>query len=320
MNKLNSFLNLIRFKNLLIIVLIQVGVKFSLINYYLSNSALSNINFSIYLFSLITIIAGGYIINDIYDIEIDKINREETRIVGKELSKSFSFRAYYVLNIIGILSGFYVAYKVNKLWLGYIFIFFVFSLWKYSKNYKATFLIGNLQIAFLTSLSIITLALLDLTRIGFKNNDGSIIILNIILFYAGFSFITTLIREIIKDIEDIEGDKEKNTNTIAVNYGVKKTKKIAAFLIVIPIIGIAFFQYFQYSVLNTVFSVKLSCWGVNLIAISYTILIQILLVLLIIKIRASKTKSDFHLSSNLCKIIMIIGILSIPLFSFLHQK
>ena len=86
MSNLSSFLKLIRFKNLLIIVLIQVLVKFFLINAYLINSAinLSNIDFSIYLFALIAIVAGGYIINDIYDIEIDKINKPETRIIEKK--------------------------------------------------------------------------------------------------------------------------------------------------------------------------------------------------------------------------------------------
>ena len=74
-NKINSFLNLIRFKNLFITSLIQIFIKFFLIDYYLENSALSNLHFTIYLFSLLSIIAAGYIINDIYDEEIDKINK-----------------------------------------------------------------------------------------------------------------------------------------------------------------------------------------------------------------------------------------------------
>ena len=318
MNNLDSFLSLIRFKNLLIIVLIQSVIKVFLINSYLSNSALSNIDFSIYLLALITIAAGGYIINDIYDLEIDKINKPGTRIIEKKISKEFSFKVYYILNIIGITSGFYVSYQVNKLWFGCIFIFFVFNLWKYSKEYKASFLIGNLQVAFLAALSIITLSLFDLIPVGIKNEDGSKIIFYIILFYAGFSFITTLIREIIKDLEDIEGDKKINANTLAINYGVAKTKKITALLILIPIFGIAYLQYFQYNNLSNNFSIIGSSWWENFITALYTLFLQILLILLIIKIIKSNTKSDFHFSSTLCKIIMLVGILSIPLFSFLH--
>jgi len=318
MSKLKSFLKLIRFKNLLIITLIQVAIKFSLINLYFSNSALSDFDFIIYLLAIITIVAGGYIINDIYDVEIDKINNPETRIIERKIEKKTAMKAYYILNFTGIISGFYVSYQVNKFWLVCIFIFFIFSLWKYSKNYKTTFLIGNLQVSFLTALSIISIALFDLVPVGVKIEDGSTIIFYIILFYAGFSFMTTLIREIIKDMEDIEGDKKKMANTLAINYGIEKTKKITTFLILAPILGIGYFQYFQYSVLNSTFSVELSYWGVDLIAVLYTSLVQVLLMILIIKITTSNTKENFHSSSRLCKVIMLIGILSIPLFSFLH--
>ena len=90
MNKLSSFLKLIRFKNLLIISLIQISIKFLLINSYLNSFALSNVTFIIYLTGLIAIVAAGYIINDIYDVEIDKINKPEVRIVNKTISKKFS--------------------------------------------------------------------------------------------------------------------------------------------------------------------------------------------------------------------------------------
>jgi len=320
MNKISAFLKLIRFKNLLIITLIQVVIKFSLINAYLNNSALNNNEFLFYLLALITIVAAGYIINDIYDIETDKINKTETRIIEKELSKDFAFKIYYLLNLTGISSGFYVAQQVNKLWLGIIFIYFAISLWRYSKQYKTSFFIGNFQVAFLTSLSIINLALYDLIPGGIRIDDGSKIILFIILFYSGFSFFTTLVREIIKDIEDIEGDKKTNANTLAIRVGVQKTKRITIFINTLPILGIAYFQFFQYSVLSSTFSVEISYWGCSKVAAVYTLFLQFLLVLLIIKTRYSETKEDFHFVSTLSKIIMLFGILSIPLFTYLHLR
>ena len=320
MNKIIAFLKLIRFKNLLIITLIQVVIKFFLINAYLDNSALNNNEFLFYLLALITIVAAGYIINDIYDIEIDKINNPETRIIEKELSKDFSFKIYYLLNIIGISSGFYVAFQVKKLWLGIIFVYFAISLWRYSKQFKKSLIIGNLQVAFLITLSIVNLALYDLIPAGIRADDGSKIIFLIILFYAVFAFITTLIREIIKDIEDIEGDKKVNANTLAIRFGVQKVKQITISLSILPILGIAYFQYFQYSVLSSTFSVEISYWGCSKVAAIYTLFLQFLLVLLIIKTRYSETKEDFHFSSTLCKIIMLVGILSIPLFTYLHMN
>ena len=341
---MTSFIRLIRFKNLLIITLTQVVIKFSLISPYLSNSALSNIDFCIYLFALIAIVAGGYIINDIYDIEIDKINKPEARIIEKKISKKFAFKAYYMLNLIGITSGFYAAYQVNKLWLGIIFIYFTISLWQYSKQHKISFIIGNLQVAFLTALSILNLVLLDIEEFStllmnlgwmiysclgqdtwgnfireeYIEPISSPIILYIIIFYAGFSFITTLIREIIKDLEDAEGDTKIGANTLAIKFGMQRTKQIIILLNILPILGIAYFQYFQYSVLSSTFSIELSYWGVNYISAAYTVLLQVLLITLILKVSSSHTKADFHAASTLSKTIMIMGILSIPLFTYLH--
>lgn len=318
MHKLYALLNLIRFKNLLITALTQIFIKFYLINAYLSNSALSDVDFSIYLIALTSIVASGYIINDIYDIETDKINKPNSIIIEQEIKQKNAKSIYYILNIIGLFSGFYVSYQIGKIWYGIIFIFFVFSLWKYSSHYKGSFLTGNIQVAFLTSLSIINLIIFDLTPIGFSTQDGSKIVAYIILAYAVFAFLTTLIREIIKDLEDIQGDKQIGLNTLAINYGIKKTKNIITLLILTPIIGIAYFQYFQYSVLSSTFSVKLSYWGVNTIAALYVILIQVILIILLVRINRSNTKSEFYSASTLCKIIMLMGGISIPLFYFLH--
>ena len=156
--------------------------------------------------------------------------------------------------------------------------------------------------------------------IDFTNKNGSKIILYIIFIYAGFSFITTLIREIIKDLEDINGDRKIGAKTMAITYGTIKTKKIINFLISITILSIAYFQYFQYSILSSEFNVELIYWGVNMSSVLYTCFLQMLLISLIIKIKLAKTKSDFYIASTLCKIIMLTGILSIPLFHFLHQN
>ena len=124
------------------------------------------------------------------------------------------------MNFIGVTIGFFVAHNINKFSFGLIFIFLAFSLWKYSKDLKTKFLIETFQVAFLTALSIILIALFDILPLGISNN-GTKIIFKIILIYAGFSFITTLIREIIKDLEDMEGDQKIGANTLAIEYGIK---------------------------------------------------------------------------------------------------
>jgi len=136
-------------------------------------------------------------------------------------------------------------------------------------------------------------------------------ILKIILCYTAFAFITTFIREIIKDLEDIKGDKNINAKTLAITYGIEKTKWIALVCTMLSFFGIAYFQYFQYSIIG-------SEWGINKITILYTLFLQVLLLFLGLKIYYSQVKADFYFISQLCKFIMIVGILSIPLFTYLH--
>lgn len=315
---LKGFLNLVRIKNLFIIALVQLVIKFSLINSYMKESALSNIDFIFYLFSLISIVAGGYIINDIYDIKTDSINKKGRIIIDKIVKKNNAYRAYYLLNTLAIISGFYVAYNVKELWVGFIFLYLTISLWLYSKKYKTSFLAGNLQVAFLTFLSILNLAIFDIIPIEKQMNNKSEIILLIIISYAFFSFLTTLIREIIKDIEDIEGDKQIYANTLVISLGLNRTKQIIMILSTIMVICITYFQYFQYSVLSSTFLNEVSYWGANYISVAYILFIQLLIITLILKIYSSKSKTDFHNTSTLCKLIMIVGILSIPLFTYTH--
>ncbi len=297
------------------IALIQVLIKYTLINVYLDKFTLNNIRFSFYLIALILIVAAGYIINDIYDIETDKINKKENQIIGNSISSKSAFNYYYLLNFLGVLFGFYIALSIGKTAFGFIFIFFAFSLWRYSKQHKTSFATGNFQVAFLTALSIINLILFDLVPIGINNENGSLMISKIIIFYAGFSFITTLIREIVKDIEDLEGDQKINAKTLAITYGLKKSKNIVIGLTSATIICIAYFQYFQYSVISTQLE-----WGVNDISIIYTLFLQGLFLFFIYKTFKAINKEDFHFLSMLSKIIMLVGILSIPVFTLLHQN
>ena len=144
-----------------------------------------------------------------------------------------------------------------------------------------------------------------------------LIIFNIILYYASFAFIITLIREIIKDIEDIEGDKKINAKTLAITCGLKKAKWISLIFTIITFFGIAYFQYFQYNFISE-HGYETSMWGINKMAILYTVFVQLLLLFLSFKIYHSQVKMDFYFISQLCKVIMIIGVLSIPLFTYLH--
>ena len=320
MNNIISFFRLIRLKNLIIVAITQLVIKFSLINPFLDNFILSNNQFYILVLATVFITSSGYIINDIYDVKTDKINKDEKRIIGKSISPRNAITYYITFNILGLGLGIYIAYIVNRPIFSLIFIYCILSLWTYSKRMKTSFLYGNLQVSLLTALSIFNVALFDLIANGINKNNGEIMIFKIILLFTGFAFIITFIREIIKDLEDIEGDKKIQAQTLAITYGIEKTKWVSILFTKLTFLGIAYFQYFQYSIASTEFEYDISIWGwgANKIAIIYTIFIQFLILFLAFKIYTSKNKNDFNFISELCKFIMIAGILSIPLFTYLH--
>ena len=317
-NNIISFLKLIRLKNLIIVALTQLLIKFSLINPFLDNFILSNNQFYLLVLATVFITASGYIINDIYDVKTDKINKDKKRIIGKSINSRNAISWYIFFNLIGLALGCYIAYLVKKPLFSLIFFYCVFSLWTYSKRMKSSFLIGNLQVSLLTALSIFNVVLFDLIPNGINKNNGEMMIFRIILLYAAFAFITTLIREMIKDLEDMEGDKEIKAKTLAITYGIEKTKWVLLVFTILTFLGIVYFQYFQYSIISSKFEYEISIWGVNKIAFFYTLSLQLLFIFMGHKISKSQIKSDFNFISQLCKFIMIIGILSIPIFTYLH--
>jgi len=318
MSRIIFFLKLIRLKNLIIIALTQLLIKFSLINPFVDNFILSNTQFYLLVLATVFITASGYIINDIYDVATDKINKNEKRIIGKKIKSRNAIFWYIFFNSIGLLLGCYIACSVEKPAFGLIFFYCIFSLWTYSKHMKSAFLSGNLQVSFLTALSIFNVVLFDMIPNGINKTNGELMIFKIILCYTAFAFITTFIREMIKDLEDMEGDKKINANTLAIAYGIEKTKWISLIFTMLTFFGIAYFQYFQYSIISSEFEYEISIWGINKIAILYTFFLQILFLFLGFRIYYSQVKTDFYFISQFCKFIMIVGILSIPLFTYLH--
>tara|TARA_B100000787_G_scaffold30259_1_gene20232 strand:- start:4367 stop:5329 length:963 start_codon:yes stop_codon:yes gene_type:complete len=320
MSKIISFLKLIRLKNLIIVALTQFLVKFSLINPFVENFMLSDNQFYLLVLSTVFITASGYIINDIYDVKTDKVNKEESRIIGKLITSRNAIRWYIIFNFLGLGLGIYIAYIVKQPYYSLVFVYCIFSLWTYSKRMKTSFLLGNLQVSLLTALSIFNVALFDIISNKINKNNGEMMIFKIILFYTAFAFITTFIREIIKDLEDMEGDKKIQAKTLAITYGIEKTKWVSLIFTIFTFLGIAYFQYFQYSIAKSKFEFDISIWGINKMAIIYVIFIQLLFLFLGFKIYNSKVKKDFYFISQLSKIIMIAGILSIPLFTYIHLK
>jgi len=242
----------------------------------------SDSHFFILCFSTILIAAGGYIINDYYDIKIDLVNKPRKLVVGKFISRRMAITWHLSLSFTGIVIGFYNGTIVGIIHLGAAFL-----LWLYSNKLKRLPLAGNFAVAFLSALSVFLLAIL------YRQHY------EIILVYSLFAFYISLIREIIKDMEDIKGDAVFGCRTLPIIWGFRKTKKIILLIQLIFIINLSVILY-----------------KLQLIAIVYFLLMVIFpLILLQLKLNRADTLKDFKLLSSYCKFIMCTGLGSIL---FLH--
>ena len=328
MQKITAFLHLVRLQNLLIVVLIQYFIRLAFTKTFLPFPALNDLEFFLFVFTTISIAAAGYIINDIYDVETDRINKKNKLIIGVHFQAKTAIIWYFLLNAIALFSGIYLAIIIGKPLYSLVFVYCIFFLWRYSKSMKKAFLIGNIHVAILTTLVLINTALFDIIpNIHFPGNESGGMILKIILVYAFFSFLLTLIREFVKDIEDKEGDNAINSKTMAIVLGSKKTK-IIVFCLSFLVVGIVgFWQYFQLQIIS-INNVKwdgkiyesVLIWGTDKYAIIYTAILQTILLFFILKLYNSKTKTDFYYLSQLCKIIIFLGICSIPFFTYFYLQ
>ncbi len=303
-----KYLILVRIPNLLIIMLSQILVRYCLIlpafktEYFITGifpNYLSDLNFSLLVFSTILITAAGYIINDYFDIHIDEVNKPGINIIGKNISKKYARNLFYGMSALGIILGFYVAIKISKPAMGLLPLFSTVSLWMYSSFYKRRLFSGNIIVSILCALSILIVGLYEPEF--YKN-------FIYLIWFAVPAFILTFIRELIKDMEDIDGDELSQCKTAPIVLGIKKTKIIVIILIAALAFYISFVLY-TYFYSNTV----LNFW--------YLIgLFLIPLIALIYLIKSASEKKDYYYASLYSKIIMLGGIFSIFFFWFYFLK
>ncbi|HEY8934482.1 MAG TPA: geranylgeranylglycerol-phosphate geranylgeranyltransferase [Cyclobacteriaceae bacterium] len=274
-NALKSILKLTRFGNLLIIVLAQYFTAGFLVTTW--SELILNIHFFLLCSSTVLIAAAGYIINDYYDVKIDFVNKPDRVVIGKNITRRFAILYHVIFSSLGILIGLYLSWRVAA-----VNVFSVFLLWLYSNNLKRQPFIGNLSVAFLTGLSIYVV------EVFFRTGNSFVII------YASFSFFMTLVREIIKDMEDLKGDNIFGCRTLPIVLGIRKTKMI--------IYGILAMLALTVLLLNEFYT--------GLPLYYFILFLFIPLIWLLTRLIRADTTKDYAWLSNFCKIIMLLGILS----------
>ena len=308
-----DFLRLIRYKNLLIIAITQYLMRYCIINPILKVSGmelqLDNFHFVLLVLSSVLITAAGYVINDYFDTGTDMLNRPETVLVGKVINRRMAMLIHILLNILGIGIGIYLAVKINILALGVAYILASGILWFYSTTYKRQFLIGNLIVAIFTGMVPFIVVLFEVPLLNQQYKEVLLRLnmnFNNILGWVGgfslFAFLSTLVREIIKDIEDFKGDRAFGRNTVPVVLGIRVSKIIVVCFIFINIFALLYI-YFRH-LLHT------NTGKIDFLTLSYFVILLIIpfmiLTFLIIK---ADNKNDYHRASNLTKFIMLAGII-----------
>lgn len=293
------FLKLIRYQNLIMLAFMQVVFRYGFFKFQNIPLALTDFQYSLLILSSVLIAAAGYVINNIFDQDTDLENKPNNVVIGKLISESKAYTIYAILNCVGVGIGFYLSNCISKPGFAALFILIAAGLYLYASSLKQMLLIGNFVVAFLLSFSVIIIGIFDLFPILNRENQPQISLLfSILLDYAIFTFILNFIREIVKDLEDIDGDRKQEMNTLAIYFGIQKTTKIVLVFSCIPLILI----------LNYIYS--------NLFQLVYVSLFLLLFVVaplgyFTITIGVAKTKTDFHKLSILLKWILLFGIFSI---------
>jgi 4-hydroxybenzoate polyprenyltransferase len=268
-----SFLRLTRVWNLVILAIAQYFTAIMLID----RANVFDVRFFLLVASTGFIAAAGYIINDYYDIKIDLINKPERVVIGKGITRRYAILYHTLLSFAGIAIGTYLNWKIGLLNFGAAFL-----LWWYSNNLKRQPLIGNIVVSLLTALAIVIVDSL------YKTGN------TLIFIYAAFAFFITLIREVIKDMEDLKGDDTFGCRTLPIIWGMRKTK------------------YFIYGVL-AIFSITvvlLDIFYVDLPEYYFLLFLFVPLIILLVTLIQADTKRDYSRLSNFCKIILLLGVFS----------
>jgi 4-hydroxybenzoate polyprenyltransferase len=304
---ISAFFQLVRWPNLLFIAITQSLFYFCILlpSFFQTNPVHENIlrpvEFVLLSISSVLIAAAGYIINDYFDLDIDRINKPDKIVVEKIIKRRWAIIWHWILSGIGVLIGLYLSWKLRNVFIGLSNIACVLLLWFYSTTFKKKLLIGNLIISFLTAWVIGVLYLCEFRLHRFVNPEFHATLSRVYKFavlYGSFAFIISLVREVVKDMEDLEGDARYGCRTMPVVWGLNVSRFFCVCCLTVLVAALIFIQFYilQYG------------WWLSIL---YTCFFVIFPTLRALKKFSHATKViHFHQLSKMIKMIMLSGILS----------
>lgn len=251
------FFRLTRPVNLIITAVTMYGLGWYLEGYYANGEQFGIRSFPFFLLVLSTILiaAAGNVINDYFDVRADRVNKPEKLIIGVHLKRRWAIISHWGLNSVAFGIAIYLSWLFQSFWYLFIHLLSINLLWGYSSYFKRKMLIGNFIIAGLTALVPILVSiyfhinpnlilLTESDNFPFSEDFALDIVLNVSLTIAIFAFILNLVREIVKDIQDIEGDKLLHAKTIPIVLGIKVTKIICYLIMTGTLASLFYFEMF----------------------------------------------------------------------------
>jgi 4-hydroxybenzoate polyprenyltransferase len=255
--------------------------------------------------SSVLIAAAGYIINDYFDLNIDRVNKPNKLVVEKIIKRRWTILWHWILSGIGVVIGAYISWKIHNPIIVLSDFGCALLLWFYSTTFKRKLVIGNIIVSLLTAWVIMVLYFCEFRNDIFLHPVYHQVLSRIFKFavlYSGFAFIISLVREVVKDIEDMEGDAAYNCRTMPIVWGINVSKIFAATWLIVLIASLVIIQFYV---------LQYRWWW----AVLYCALLIVLPLLFVLRnlYRATSVK-DYHTLSNFIKIIMITGVLSMLFF------
>lgn len=290
-----------RYPNLIMLALFQAVIWFYLLEQYQVSKSVSDFYFILHILATVFIAAAGNIINDIYDLKTDQINKPHKIWIPNFLSFKKAWLLYFVLNSIGLIAGFWVSWQSNKIWFWGLYLIPVFLLFLYAIRLKKVIYINNMLVAGLIAYSLFLafkLALVGGNSIHYYNGNYGLSLLETIRFILLFAFILNWIREIVKDAEDVIGDRANGVNSLPSKYGLEYTHN-----------GLKLITFF---LLGILLSIAISNRIDQKIFVLYLILaVGMSLMIFVKQLKLAHQPKDYHKISILLKIIMLIGFFSV---------
>ena len=313
MRLLAAFLKLVRVPNLFFIVLTQFLFYYCILLPLLRSAdavaVIEPVQFILLSAASVLIAAAGYIINDYFDVNIDQVNKPKKNVVDLIVSRRWAILWHFVLSGIGVLLSLYISWKTGLWYIVLANFACAFLLFGYSISLKQKLLSGNILISVLTSWVILILCLSEFRLSPGETVDNGLLlaqnkIMRLGFLYGGFAFILTLIREAIKDMEDMEGDARYGSRTMPIVWGIPATKVYVAVWMIVLLALLILIQ---------VYIIRFHWWWPILYC---TILIILPLAYTFLKLFKAMTPAQFHYLSSVTKTVMLTGILSMGFFYF----